>query len=66
MAIGKMRSNKTKLCISSCSSMKIFNVVNAIGIIQSETIKSLLPVKAFNLIGIKGHYVNSWPFYILI
>ena len=29
MAQGKMRSNKAKICISSCSTMKIFNEVNA-------------------------------------
>jgi hypothetical protein len=28
MAAGKMRSNKTKIYISSCSTMKIFNEVN--------------------------------------
>ena len=29
MAQGKMRSNKAKICISSGSTMKIFNDVNA-------------------------------------
>ena len=29
MAAGKMRSNKAKIYISSCSTMKIFNDVNA-------------------------------------
>jgi hypothetical protein len=29
MATGKMRSNKAKIYISSCSTMKIFNVANA-------------------------------------
>ena len=32
MAAGKMRINKAKIYISSCSTMKIFNEVNAIGI----------------------------------